>query len=311
MSNLPQDHSQVLEDDAFSKPEDAGGDTEFSVITEFNEEDGDAQKAAVPAKAAMPATPAEDADADELPEDLRGKTTGQLAKMFKEAQSVIGRQGHELGQLRGLSDRLLKSTLTPQGLAKHAASARSSVTDADFFAKPLDSITTVIANHPAIRRIEEALGRGAQEREIARTEAAVKRFNEAHPDANDILASDDFRNWILSSPVRRELYKSAHNGYNFDAGNELFTTFKELRGLRAQREATAAANSQSAAAAKVQAQAKAAKVPTGGNAGSTKSTKGRQVYRRADLMELRVNDPDRYEALSAEIDAAYREGRVR
>ena len=36
-----------------------------------------------------------------------------------------------------------------------------------------------------------------------------------------------------------------------------------------------------------------------------------KVYRRADIIKLMKNDPDRYQALADEIMAAYAEGRVK
>ena len=43
--------------------------------------------------------------------------------------------------------------------------------------------------------------------------------------------------------------------------------------------------------------------------GSGESSK--RVYRRADLIRLKMTDPSRYEALSDEIMQAYAEGRVK
>ena len=51
---------------------------------------------------------------------------------------------------------------------------------------------------------------------------------------------------------------------------------------------------------------KAVGVDVGGSGESSK-----RVYRRADLIRLKMQDPDRYDALSQEIMAAYSEGRVR
>jgi len=51
---------------------------------------------------------------------------------------------------------------------------------------------------------------------------------------------------------------------------------------------------------------KAATVDTGGSGESS-----RRVYRRADLIRLKMTDPQRYEALSDEIMKAYQEGRVK
>jgi hypothetical protein len=51
---------------------------------------------------------------------------------------------------------------------------------------------------------------------------------------------------------------------------------------------------------------RAATVDVGGAGESS-----RKVYRRADLIKLRMTDPDRYEQMSDEIMAAYAEGRVK
>jgi hypothetical protein len=51
---------------------------------------------------------------------------------------------------------------------------------------------------------------------------------------------------------------------------------------------------------------KAATVDVGGTGESSK-----KVYRRADLIKLRMTDPDRYMALQDEIMSAYAQGRVK
>jgi hypothetical protein len=50
-------------------------------------------------------------------------------------------------------------------------------------------------------------------------------------------------------------------------------------------------------------------VPSG--AAPTGNTGAKKTYRRADILALMENDPERYEALSHEIQKAYEEGRVR
>jgi len=51
---------------------------------------------------------------------------------------------------------------------------------------------------------------------------------------------------------------------------------------------------------------KTAQVDVGGSGESSK-----RVYRRADLIRLKMTDPGRYEMLSDEIMKAYAEGRVK
>src|SRR3990167_10360419 len=62
-----------------------------------------------PAKPAKPAKKEKPAADDSVPEDLKGKTPAQLAKMYKDAQTLIGRQGSELGDLRRAADKYISA----------------------------------------------------------------------------------------------------------------------------------------------------------------------------------------------------------
>jgi len=99
------------------------------------------------------------------------------------------------------------------------------------------------------------------------------------------------------------LFAKADAEFDFESADELLSTYKELKQIKQQNQ-----NVQSAAVeSKAQEQAmKAATVDVGG-AGET----SRKVYRRADLIKLRMTDPDRYMQLSDEIMQAYAEGRVK
>jgi len=77
------------------------------------------------------------------------------------------------------------------------------------------------------------------------------------------------------------------------------STYKQLRGVRTKQ-------TNDAGEASRKQNLKAASVDTGGTGES-----GKRVYRRADLIRLKMTDPQRYEALSDEIMTAYQEGRVK
>jgi hypothetical protein len=106
-------------------------------------------------------------------------------------------------------------------------------------------------------------------------------------------------NWVKSSPVRLGLYAKADGEYDYDSANELLSTYKALRGVKAKQ-------TSDAGEATRKSNLKAATVDVGGTGESTK-----RVYRRADLIRLKMTDPNRYEALSDEIMQAYADGRVR
>jgi hypothetical protein len=109
----------------------------------------------------------------------------------------------------------------------------------------------------------------------------------------------EFIDWVKSSNVRIGLYTKANADFDYDSANELISTFKQLRGVKMRQteqdgESTRKQNLNSAM------------VDSGGTGESS-----RKVYRRADLIRLKMNDPARYEALSDEIITAYAEGRVK
>jgi hypothetical protein len=263
-----------------------------------------------PAVVKPKAKPASVADEDdEFPEELKGKSPAELARMYKEAQRALGRQGTELGELRNLADTHIRSTMAAKLAQKPAAPAAPAapVQDTDFFADPVKAVSQAIENHPEVQRLRKTNQELQATALKGAMEAAQTKFNAAHPDAADILADPDFQMWVDMSPVRKGLLQQAHHRYNFAAGDEVFSTWKELKASRA----PAVDAGKAEAAAKAKAVRSAGRVPTGGNATPKGSTSGEKIYRRADLIKLQMTDPDRYDAMSSEIEAAYRGNRVR
>jgi len=125
------------------------------------------------------------------------------------------------------------------------------------------------------------------------------KLTQEHPDFVQVANEQQFVDWVKQSPVRLGLYAKADGEFDFDSANELLTTFKQLKGVRAKQTDESSRQVRSQAL-------KAATVDTGGTGES-----GKRVYRRADLIRLKMTDPNRYDALSDEIIAAYAEGRVK
>lgn len=285
-----------------------------------------AAPAAAPAAPAAPAVPAPSAE-DEIPEEYRGKTPAQLAKMLKDAQSVIGRQGSELGDFRKKADLLIQASLENLRASRAPAAApapqqpapATPPEDVDFFAKPADAVAKMIEASPVIQEIRKTLGAAAAQQAEARATAATERFNAAHPDAGEIMANPEFQNWVKASRVRTQLLHRAHTNFDFDAGDEVFGTWKALRGAKAPAAPAAPAApdpnpvseaARTLAAARKKQALQDAAAPTSGNASPAKS-ESRKIYRRADVIKLMTEQPERYEELAPEIELAYKEGRVR
>jgi hypothetical protein len=83
-----------------------------------NEVDEEIQQAAVSEEVAV----------DDTPEHYRGKTPAELIKMHQEAESRIGQQGQEVGQLRKVVDDFI--------LNQSKVNEPEEAEEIDFFAEP-------------------------------------------------------------------------------------------------------------------------------------------------------------------------------
>jgi hypothetical protein len=226
---------------------------------------------------------------DDIPDEFKGKSVKDLVGMTIHARKEMGRQANELGEIRKLADEMIKSQIKkPQEIDQPK--------EVDFFENPQEAIRRAIESNP---RVQAAESYAVQ----AQRAMARQQLQQIHPDMSDIVQSDDFRQWISASPVRQNLLWAADQGFNINAAHELLSTFKELRNIKMQEQQQK--NEQIESKARESA-LKSAAVDTGGSGETT-----RKVYRRADLIRLKMTDPIRYEAMNDEILAAYAEGRVR
>jgi len=223
----------------------------------------------------------------DIPNFYRDKSLEDVIKMHQEANKLIDRQGKEVGEIRKLADELIK-----QNLSSNKQSIKEETPEVDFFENPKEAIRQTVDNHPDV-----VAGRQAAH-DFKRMQIQQKLAQE-HPDFGQVASDPDFANWVKSSPIRINLFAKADGEFDYDSANELLTTYKQLRGVKAKQ-------TSDAGEATRKTNLKAASVDVGGSGES-----GKRVYRRADLIRLKMTDPNRYEALSDEIMQAYSEGRVK
>jgi hypothetical protein len=223
----------------------------------------------------------------ELPEKYRDKSLDDIVKMHQEAEKLIGKQAQEVGEVRKLADELIK-----QNLGSRQQQTRQEEPEVDFFENPQKAVQRTVDSHPDIIAARQVT------LEMKRSQIQ-QRLAQEHPDFGEIAKDQDFANWVKSSPVRIKIFEQADSGYDFDSANELLSTYKQLRGVKNKQVSDAGEASRKQTL-------RAVGVDTGGSGESSK-----KVYRRADLIRLKMQDPNRYEALSDEIMVAYQEGRVR
>ena len=232
--------------------------------------------------------PAQETEPEEeqLPDKYRGKSPSEIARMHQEAERALGRQGSEVGELRRIVDNFIQSQTSKQ-------QAQESSEEIDFFADPEKAINRAITSHPKIREAEQITASLKKQEALARVQAE-------HPDMQEIAGSPEFIEWVTKSKVRQELLLRADQGFDFDAADELLTTFKERKQI--------ITNAKSMEQVERKQAVKSAS--TGVTKGSSEPSKGK-IYRRADIINLMMNNPDRYQALQSEIMAAYAAGRVK
>ena len=225
---------------------------------------------------------------DDIPDKYKGKSIKDIVRMHQEAERAIGKQGSEVGELRRIVDDFVRAqTVTKQQQAPVVEE------EVDFFTDPDKAIARAIEKHPKVQQAEQL---SAQMKKAE----ALANLKSAHPDFTEVVQDGSFAEWVNKSKVRQELFSRADRYYDFDAANELLTTWKER---------TQVVN-QTKAVEQVQRKQAVKTASTGATKGSGE-TASKKTYRRADIIELMRRDPDRYEAMAPEIMQAYAEGRVK
>lgn len=240
-----------------------------------------------------PATPVvekQEVTQPQLPSKYQGKSIEEIISMHQEAEKLIGRQGNEISEVRKLADQLIQSTF------KKEEPKQEEESEIDFFVDPKKAVERVLENHPKLKQADAKL---------AEYEKFVNRqqLEKTHPDMYEIVESPEFVEWVKKSKIRTMLYAQADRNFDFEAANELLSTFKEVSGRQTQTQTTDATNNVRATANDNLRKATV-------SAGSSQEVP-KKIYRRADLIRLRIENPAKYDAMEDEIMAAYTEGRVR
>lgn len=257
---------------------------EYVNLSEEAEAEADAPAEEAPEVAEEPEV------ADDLPEKYQGKSTAEIARMHQELEKRLGQQSQEVGELRRHFDEYVQSSINSQQSSAPEAPAE----DVDFFADPAAAVAKAIENHPSLQQAQAVAA------EMAKSQALAK-LKTAHPDMNEVLQDEKFKEWVGASEVRTQMYQDADQRYDFAKANELLNLYKERANVVQQ---TAVVEKQSR-------KNEVKKASTGTARSNPEGASPKKVYRRRDIIELMNSDPKRYEALMPEIMKAYAEGRVK
>ena len=226
-----------------------------------------------------------------IPEKYAGKTLEDVIEMHQNAEKVLGKQGMEVGEQR----KLIESLSSQQQATETALPKEEPVPfEEQFYADPANAVNSAIENHPDMVQAKKTRVQQNQSYQQAQLESA-------HPDFMNIVEDKGFQDWIGASKIRQEIFRAA-DSYDFESANELFSTWKQISTVGATSKAVAKEKSK---------REQVLRKTTSETRSSGDSVGGKKVYRRADLINLKVTDPRRYDTLADEIQQAYIEGRVK
>lgn len=229
---------------------------------------------------------------EEIPEKFRGKSVSEIVESYRNLESEFGRKSNEVGELRRLTDELLGLQLN-ETQKKVEESSKKKITGDDLYEHPDETLDDYISQNPKIRDLEKKL----QQSEISRKQAI---FESQHSDWQGVVQSSDFQDWITASPIRQRMLVEADRNYDFETASELLTLYKEIK-KRNQKEEEEKSHQRKEEAKR------SATTETGSAVGGT----SKKIFRRSELINLRVRDPDKYASMEDEIMLAYKEGRVK
>jgi len=226
---------------------------------------------------------------------FEGKTTEEILESYNNLQSAYGRMANDLGTQRKLTDQLL-DLKRDIDLQSNAPEPLPTVDPAQLLNDPTQALDSYLAER-------EARIRSTYDDRLSQMEAKLQadKFMQKHPDFMETGQSDEFRTWATATPIRSKAAALAAQG-DWDAADALLQEYKA--------EAKTSAPSTDSVEQEARTAAKQVSLESAASEGSTSSGK---IYRRADLIELKLRKPHVYgdPGFQAEILKAYSEGRVK
>jgi hypothetical protein len=241
----------------------------------------------------------EDEQSD-IPEKFKGKSYNELVDMYRNLEKEYGRKGNEVGELRKLTDEILQLEIEQKRNAGNQQTQKKeeSLSDDDWFSSPKEATDKYLGQSDLAKEVNELKEKlNSKDREQAHA-----AFVEKHPDYQQVAQDSGFAEFVTASKYRTDLAKKA-DAYDYEAANELMDLYKQIRG------ANSGGENQEHDSGKSDRNEARKKATLEGTGNRNKGTK--KVYRRADLIKMKMQDPERYMSMQDEIMKAYQEGRVK
>ena len=246
-----------------------------------------------------PSPEPESSQGSDVPDKFQGKSLEDVVEMYQNLEKEYGRKGNEVGELRKLTDELLQLEIQQKrnNTERVAAKEEEVLSDDDWFSSPKEATDKYLQKSSLAQEVKELKDKlSSKDREEAH-----KAFVEKHPDYTELVNEQGFKDFVQGSKYRMNLAEQADQ-FDYEAANELFELYKAVR-------PTEGAGTESDEAEKADKKEARKKATLEGTGNRNKGTK--KVYRRADLIKMKMNDPERYMNMQDEIMQAYAEGRVK
>jgi len=236
--------------------------------------------------------PVDEAPAFEVPDKFKDKSMEDVIQSYVNLEKEYGNKSNEVGELRKLTDQILLNQAQAQQAPQPQAVPDNDVGFADFVEDPASAVDKALQKNPRLQKLE-------QELEANAAELSRKALLQRHEDADAVVASPEFISWASEAPGRLRLLQDAHQNRDVDVAADLLDMYKTTRKV-----ATENATEERDAIAK--SDLTKAKVTKGGVPVSTKP-----VFRRSELIQLKISNPAKYQSMIDDIHDAYAEGRVK
>lgn len=212
------------------------------------------------------------------PSKYEGKTVDDLIKMHQNAEKLVSRQGSELGQMRRMADEILQ---LKKPTTQTTEERRTPVTVDALLNDPEKAISAALENSPLARRAQAAEERAARlEARLTETEFASK-----HTNVDKDVSDPAFLEWVNKNSLRQALAANAAkegDPNRFVAAKNLWDLWDEHKELVGSASQTTTQTGGT----------KVRSIPSGTVKSAPAEAKGKPIWSRTKLMELRFKVAD-------------------
>lgn len=213
-----------------------------------------------------------------VPDKFVDKSTESVITSYQSLEKSYSKQGQELGTLRKQVDGLIA-----QNLSSIKTEEKQEPVEFDFD-DPSAYVNQAVESNQILKSLQDEV----KSLKAVASEAQVK---ELHPEFMETVNSAEFNDFVMSDPILQEVYHTAANSGSAEHLSYILDAFNKHQGTSLSKQ-----NSKALKAAK----------SGSGTGGST----GGKTYKEAEIVELAINNPAKYELIKSDISKAYKEGRV-